>query len=145
MMTAHDLDNGRAVSIYNDEGVLGPDLLLVHCLDLRTRRRSAGWRARGRRSAISILSELRTGMGLPPTLAMMNAGVPIGLSLDTMAASDNSDTFNAMRITMGIERARAGDGKVYQPMRALAQATSEAAATIGLGVLAACATCPGPT
>ena len=72
-------------------------------------------------------------MGLPPTLAMMNAGVAIGLSLDTMAASDNSDMFNAMRITMGIERARAGDGKVYQPMQALAQATSEAAATIGLG------------
>jgi cytosine/adenosine deaminase-related metal-dependent hydrolase len=72
-------------------------------------------------------------MGLPPTLAMMQGGVPIGLSLDTMAASDNSDMFNAMRVTMGIERARAGDGSVYQPMQALGQATSEAAATLGLG------------
>ena len=72
-------------------------------------------------------------MGLPPTLAMMRAGVPIGLSLDTMAASDNSDMFNAMRVTMGIERARAGDGKVYQPMQALGQATWEAASTMGLG------------
>ena len=33
-------------------------------------------------------------------------GVAVSLSLDTMAASDNSDMFNAMRITMGIERAR---------------------------------------
>ena len=59
-------------------------------------------------------------------------GVPVCLSLDTMAASDNSDMFNAMRITMGIERARADDGKVYQPQQVLRQATSEAAAILGL-------------
>jgi cytosine/adenosine deaminase-related metal-dependent hydrolase len=132
MMTPHDLDNGRAVTIYNEEGVLGPDLLLVHCLQVN--EDEIGWMAKTRTPvSISILSEIRCGMGLPPTLAMMNAGVPIGLSLDTMAASDNSDMFSAMRVTMGIERARAGDGKVYQPMQALGQATWEAAATIGLG------------
>lgn len=132
MMTPHDLEKGRAVTIYNEEGVLGPDLLLVHCLQVN--EDEIGWMAKTRTPvSISILSEIRCGMGLPPTLAMMRAGVPIGLSLDTMAASDNSDMFNAMRVTMGIERARAGDGKVYQPMQALGQATWEAAATMGLG------------
>ena len=70
-------------------------------------------------------------MGMPPTLAMVNAGVPMSLSLDTMAASDNSDMFNAMRVTMGIERARAGDGSVYQPAQVLRHATSEGAAILG--------------
>ena len=132
MMTPHDLENGRAVSIYEQEGVLGPDLLLVHCIQVDDDE--IGHLARtGTPVSISILSEIRCGMGLPPTLAMMNAGVPVSLSLDTMAASDNSDMFNVMRVTMGIERARAGDGSVYHPRQALAQATTDGAASLGLG------------
>jgi cytosine/adenosine deaminase-related metal-dependent hydrolase len=72
-------------------------------------------------------------MGLPPVLAMMRGGVPVALSLDTMAAADCADMFNAMRITMGIERAKADDGSVYQPREALAQATTTAAHVLGLG------------
>ena len=71
--------------------------------------------------SISILSNLRCGMGIPPVLAMIAAGVAVCLSLDTMAAGDNADMFNAMRITMGIERAKADDGKVYQPRRCCAR------------------------
>jgi 5-methylthioadenosine/S-adenosylhomocysteine deaminase len=59
--------------------------------------------------------------------------VPVALSLDTMAAADCADMFNAMRITMGIERAKADDGSVYQPREALAQATTAAAHVLGLG------------
>jgi 5-methylthioadenosine/S-adenosylhomocysteine deaminase len=130
MMTRGDLENGRAVSIYRQEDVLGPDMLLVHCIQVNDEE--IRWLADSRTPvSISILSEMRCGMGLPPTLAMVDAGVPVCLSLDTMAASDNSDMFNVMRVTMGIERARAGDGKVYQPQQVLRQATSEAAAILG--------------
>jgi cytosine/adenosine deaminase-related metal-dependent hydrolase len=41
--------------------------------------------------------------------------------------------FNAMRITMGIERAKADDGSIYQPIEVLRQGTSTAASTLGLG------------
>ena len=130
MMTPGDLTNGRAVSIYHEDDALGPDMLLVHCIQVNDEE--IGWLAKTRTPvSISILSELRCGMGIPPTLAMMNAGVPVCLSLDTMAASDNSDMFNVMRVTMGIERGRAGDGKVFQPMQALRQATSDAASILG--------------
>jgi cytosine/adenosine deaminase-related metal-dependent hydrolase len=132
MMTPHDLEQGRAVSIYEREGVLGPDLLLIHCI--RVDDEEIGHLARsGTPVSISILSNLRCGMGLPPTLKLTRAGVPVGISMDTMAASDNSDMFNAMRITMGIERARADDGSAYQPMEVLRQGTTTAAATLGLG------------
>jgi 5-methylthioadenosine/S-adenosylhomocysteine deaminase len=94
--------------------VLGPDLLLVHCI--RVNDEEIGHLARTRTPvSISILSNLRCGMGLPPVLAMMRGGVDVSLSLDTMAAADCADMFNAMRITMGIERAKADDGSVYQP------------------------------
>jgi 5-methylthioadenosine/S-adenosylhomocysteine deaminase len=132
MMTEHDLEQGRSVSVYHEQGELGPDLLLVHCI--RVDEEEIGWLAEsGTPVSISILSNLRCGMGLPPTLAMTRAGVSVCLSLDTMAASDNSDMFNAMRITMGIERARASDGKVYQPSQVLRQATVDGAAVLGRG------------
>jgi 5-methylthioadenosine/S-adenosylhomocysteine deaminase len=132
MMTEHDLENGRAVGIYEREGALGPDLLLVHCI--RVDEDEIGYLARTRTPvSISILSNLRCGMGLPPVLSMMRGGVEVSLSLDTMAAADCADMFNAMRITMGIERAKAADGSVYQPREALAQATTKAAAALGLG------------
>jgi cytosine/adenosine deaminase-related metal-dependent hydrolase len=132
MMTEHDLENGRAVGIYEREGALGPDLLLVHCI--RVDQDEIGYLARTRTPvSISILSNLRCGMGLPPVLSMMRGGVEVSLSLDTMAAADCADMFNAMRITMGIERAKADDGSVYQPRQALAQATTKAAAALGLG------------
>ncbi len=82
--------------------------------------------------SISILSNLRCGMGLPPVLKMTQAGANVGISMDTMAAADNSDMFNAMRITMGIERAKADDGAAYQPMEVLRQGTCTAASTLGL-------------
>lgn len=132
MMTEHDLENGRAVDIYERAGVLGSDLLLVHCI--RVDEDEIGHLARSRTPvSISILSNLRCGMGLPPVLAMMRGGVQVALSLDTMAAADCADMFNAMRITMGIERAKADDGSVYQPREALAQATTTGAEVLGLG------------
>jgi 5-methylthioadenosine/S-adenosylhomocysteine deaminase len=132
MMVPHDLEQGRAVSIYHEHGALGPDLLLIHCIRVSDEE-IAHLAASGTPVSISILSNLRCGMGLPPVLKMLRAGVDIGISMDTMAAADNSDMFNAMRITMGIERAKADDGAAYQPMEVLRQGTTTAAKTLGLG------------
>jgi cytosine/adenosine deaminase-related metal-dependent hydrolase len=132
MMTPHDLENGRAVDIYERAGVLGDDLLLVHCI--RVNEEEIGHLARaGTPVSISILSNLRCGMGLPPVLAMTRAGVAVALSMDTMGASDNSDMFAAMRVTLGIERAKADDGSAFQPSEVLHQATGAGAAYLGFG------------
>jgi cytosine/adenosine deaminase-related metal-dependent hydrolase len=50
-----------------------------------------------------------------------------------MGASDNSDMFAVMRVTMGIERARAGDGSVFAPGEVIHQATTAGARYLGLG------------
>ncbi len=132
MMTPRDMANGRSVSIYHEHGVLGADLLLVHCIQANADE--IRWLADSHTPvSISIMSNLRCGMGLPPTLAMLRAGVDVVLSLDTMAASDNSDMFAAMRVTMGIERARFPEEPPYQPRDVLHQATAGAAAALGLG------------
>lgn len=132
MMTAHDVEQHRAVQVYHEDGALGPDLQLVHCI--RVNEEEIGWLAEsGTHVSISILSNLRCGMGLPPVLAMTRAGVALALSMDTMGASDNSDMFAAMRVTLGIERAKADDGSAFQPVEVLHQATAAGAAYLGLG------------
>jgi 5-methylthioadenosine/S-adenosylhomocysteine deaminase len=132
MMTPHDVEHQRAVQIYKESDALGPDLQLVHCI--RVNEEEIGWLAEsGTHVSISILSNLRCGMGLPPVLAMTRAGVAVALSMDTMGASDNSDMFAAMRVTLGIERAKADDGSVFQPSEVLHQATAAGAAYLGLG------------
>jgi 5-methylthioadenosine/S-adenosylhomocysteine deaminase len=131
MMTAHDVEEHRAVQIYHEHDALGPDLQLVHCI--RVNDEEIRWLAdSGTHVSISILSNLRCGMGLPPVLAMTRAGVAIALSMDTMGASDNSDMFAAMRVTLGIERAKADDGSAFQPAEVLHQATAAGAAYLGL-------------
>ncbi|MBV9423295.1 MAG: amidohydrolase family protein, partial [Solirubrobacterales bacterium] len=132
MMTAHDVEERRAIRIYRENDALGPDLQLVHCI--RVNEEEIGWLAEsGTHVSISILSNLRCGMGLPPVLAMTRAGVAVALSMDTMGASDNSDMFAAMRVTLGIERAKADDGSAFQPAEVLHQATAAGAAYLGLG------------
>jgi 5-methylthioadenosine/S-adenosylhomocysteine deaminase len=131
MMTPHDIEQHRSVQVYRDHDALGPDLQLVHCI--RVNEEEIGWLAdSGTHVSISILSNLRCGMGLPPVLAMTRAGVAVALSLDTMAAGDNADMFATMRITMGIERAKADDGAAYQPIEVLGQATAAGARYLGL-------------
>src|SRR5262245_11040972 len=82
--------------------------------------------------SVSLWSELRTGMGIPPVVDMMRAGVNVNLSLDTMAACDNSDVFAAMRVQMCVERGRHEDATVYQPEQVLRQATIDGARALGL-------------
>jgi 5-methylthioadenosine/S-adenosylhomocysteine deaminase len=132
MMTPHDIEQHRSVAVYRERDALGPDLQLVHCI--RVDEEEIGWLAdSGTHVSISILSNLRCGMGLPPVLAMTRAGVAVALSLDTMAAGDNADMFATMRITLGIERAKADDGAAFQPVEVLHQATTAGARYLGMG------------
>jgi cytosine/adenosine deaminase-related metal-dependent hydrolase len=131
MMTGHDVERVRAISVYREHGFLGPDHLLVHAIHANDDELSALAETRTPVS-VSLFSEMRTGMGIPPVVKMMRAGVNVNLSLDTMAASDNSDMFATMRTTMCVERGRYEDATVYQPDQVLRQATSEGARALGL-------------
>jgi 5-methylthioadenosine/S-adenosylhomocysteine deaminase len=132
MMTAHDVDRVRAITVYEENGVLGPDVLLVHAI--HTNEAERAYLAQTRTPvSLSILSELRTGMGIPPIVEMMQAGVPLCLSVDTMAASDNSDFFAVLRATLLVPRGQHGDATVYQPDQVLRHGTIDGARAMGIG------------
>lgn len=132
MMTAHDVERVRAISVYEEHQALGPDVLLVHAIHTNdAERRSLA--QTGTPVSLSVLSEMRVGMGLPPIVEMLQAGVPLCLSVDTMAASDNSDMFAVLRVTLGLARGMHQDAKVYQPDQVLRHGTIDGACALGLG------------
>jgi cytosine/adenosine deaminase-related metal-dependent hydrolase len=131
MMTAHDVERVRAISVYEEHEALGPDVLLVHAI--HTNESERAYLARTQTPvSLSILSELRTGMGIPPIVEMMAAGVPLCLSVDTMAASDNSDYFAVLRATLLVPRGQHGDATVYQPDQVLRHGTIDGARAMGI-------------
>ena len=130
--TRPDPEQPRAILAYRDAGYLGADHLLVHAVHANEEE-IAVLADTGTPVSVSIWSELRCGMGIPPVVEMMRAGVPVNLSLDTMAASDNSDMFAGMRAQMCVERGRHEDATCYQPDQVLRQATIDGAKALGLG------------
>ncbi len=131
MMTAHDIERVRAITVYEEHEALGPDVLLVHAI--HTNEAERRYLARTATPvSLSILSELRVGMGMPPIVEMLEAGVPLCLSVDTMAASDNSDMFSVLRVTLGVARGVHQNATVYQPDQVLRHATIDGAAALGL-------------
>jgi cytosine/adenosine deaminase-related metal-dependent hydrolase len=132
MMTAHDVERARAISIYKEHESLGPDVLLVHAIHTNEGER-AYLAETDTPVSISILSELRTGMGIPPIAEMMQAGVLLSLSCDTMAASDNSDYFAVLRSTLLVPRGQHENATIYQPDQVLRHGTIDGARALGIG------------
>jgi 5-methylthioadenosine/S-adenosylhomocysteine deaminase len=135
MMTTHDVERARAISIYEEHDALGPDVLLVHAVHTDASERAYLART-GTPVSLSIFSELRCGMGIPPIVEMMEARVPLCLSVDTMAASDNSDFFAVLRATLVVPRGQHENALVYQPDQVLRHGTLDGARAMGLGEVA---------
>ncbi len=119
------------VHILHEEGLLGPDMLLAHCLYISPREREH-LAANRIPVTMSPLSSLRLGMGAPPINGHLAAGISVSLSLDTTAISACADVFSAMRVAVGLEAIANLDAEALSPRRALELATIEGARALGL-------------
>ena len=68
-------------------------------------------KAAGTSVSFAPTSELRIGFGIPPVAAFLDAGVPIGLSVDTVELVGNADMFAIMKTIAG-HRERQGRERV---------------------------------
>jgi len=83
--------------------------------------------------SIAPTSELRIGFGLPPTTAFLDAGIPVGLSVDTVELVGNADMFAIMKTTQGIANGKAESEFKLSARRVLELATIEGARSMGIG------------
>jgi cytosine/adenosine deaminase-related metal-dependent hydrolase len=76
------------------------------------------------------MTEMRT-MGFPPITELLEAGVLVSISLDTLAMPTNADVLGHLRTVLSVEQARRGS-PLITPRRVLEMATIDAARDLGL-------------
>jgi 5-methylthioadenosine/S-adenosylhomocysteine deaminase len=92
----------------------------------------AAMKAAGSSISLAPTSELRIGFGLPPTTAFLEAGIPVGLSVDTVTLTGNADMFTIMRTIQAIENGRAESEFKLGARRVVELATIEGARSMGI-------------
>jgi len=83
--------------------------------------------------SMSPYTELRIGFGMPLAADMLAAGIPVGLSIDTVALSGDADMFAIMKAIQNVENGRALDEFRLPARRVLEIATIGGARSMGLG------------
>jgi 5-methylthioadenosine/S-adenosylhomocysteine deaminase len=111
--------------------LLGKDMQIVHGIVL-TAEEIAAIKAAGASVSLSPTTELRIGFGFPQTANLLAAGIPVGLSVDTVELSGNADMFGIMKFIQNIENARSESEFKLSARRVLELATIEGARSMGM-------------
>lgn len=122
------------VQLLSEDGLLGPDLLLAHCLYLLPDEQRLV-AEHGIPVTVSPLSELRLAMGYAPVAELLAAGVDVSLSLDTTAIAGAADPFQAMRLALGLANVARQDACAITPRAVLRMATLGGARALGLDTI----------
>ncbi|MEU7896597.1 amidohydrolase family protein [Nonomuraea sp. NPDC049152] len=110
-------------------GLLGEDVQVIHAVHADENDIGALARTRTRVS-LSPLTEMRT-MGFPLLTELLEAGVQVSLSLDTLAMPTSADILGHLRAIISVEAARTGS-PLITPRRLLQLATIDGAKDLGL-------------
>jgi len=122
------------VRTYADEGLLGPDLQLVHLNNASAAEIALAAEA-GTPVSVSPWTELQIGYGQPVTGELLAAGLPVGLSVDTTMLSGNADLFAVMKVTQACANGQARHEFALTARDVLRLATIDGARSLGLGAV----------
>jgi len=112
--------------------LLGKDMQIVHAT-VATKEEIEAIKAAGASVSFSPFTELRIGFGLPQTAEFLAAGVPVGLSVDTVELSGNADMFGIMKLVQNVANGRSEDEFKLTARRVLELGTIEGARSMGIG------------
>ncbi|MFF4834371.1 amidohydrolase [Streptomyces sp. NPDC001315] len=121
----------RPVELLDSLGLLGPDVLLAHAVDL-TGPEIAALARTGTSVAHCPVSNLKLGCGIAPVARMLGAGVTVGLGTDGAVSSNSLDVLGAVRQAALVHKA-GGDPTAVGAEQAVRMATIEGARALGLG------------
>jgi 5-methylthioadenosine/S-adenosylhomocysteine deaminase len=121
---------GQVNTIYK-ANLLRQDMQIIHAIVV-TKDEIAAIKAAGASISISPFSELRIGFGIPQTGELIAAGIPVGLSVDTVELTGNADMFGIMKLTQNIENGKAENEFKLTARRVLELGTIEGARSMGI-------------
>lgn len=120
-----------AVQILGREGLLGPDVQLVHGIYASQADRDL-MASTDTTLSVSPASELLFGWGAPQITEMLDAGVGLSLSIDNTMLVGHADPFTGMRLALSLGAADLGAELALSPRRVLELATIDGARDLGL-------------
>ncbi|MFK0112740.1 amidohydrolase [Streptomyces sp. NPDC091217] len=121
----------RPVELLDSLGLLGPDVLLAHAVDLTGPEIAAIARS-GTAVAHCPVSNLKLGCGIAPVPRLLGAGVTVGLGTDGAVSSNSLDVLGAVRQAALVHKA-GGDPTAVGAEQAVRMATIGGARALGLG------------
>jgi cytosine/adenosine deaminase-related metal-dependent hydrolase len=114
-----------------ERGLLGADLQVVHAV-VASPAEIRALAGAGAVVSVSPFSELRIGFGTPQVRALLDEGVPVGLSVDSTVLTGNADPFGIMKVTQASANGRAEDEFGLSTREVLRMATIDGARSLGL-------------
>ncbi len=103
-------------------GVLGPNLIAVHCVHLSADE-IALFNERGVHVAHCPVSNLKLASGIAPIKAMVDAGINVGIGTDGCASNNRLDMFAETRLATLLQKGISGDAAALPALKALEMAT----------------------
>jgi 5-methylthioadenosine/S-adenosylhomocysteine deaminase len=103
-------------------GVLGPNLIAVHCVHLEPHEIQL-FKERGVHVAHCPVSNLKLASGIAPVKAMLEAGVNVGIGTDGCASNNRLDMFAETRLATLLQKGVSGDAAALPALQALQMAT----------------------
>jgi 5-methylthioadenosine/S-adenosylhomocysteine deaminase len=112
----------RAIERLERLGVLGPNLIAVHCVHMHATE-IALFRERGVHVAHCPTSNLKLASGIAPIKAMLEAGINVGIGTDGCASNNRLDMFAETRLASLLQKGVSGDAAALPALQALEMAT----------------------
>jgi 5-methylthioadenosine/S-adenosylhomocysteine deaminase len=122
----------RMIGQLDQQGMLGEHVQLIHALYTDEAERAAV-RDSGASISISPWSELLIGYGVSPVRQLLDSGVLLTLSIDTLPLTGTADLWSVARLATGLLRGEAEQELAVGTRRILELATIDAARGLGLG------------
>ncbi|MEQ1946784.1 MAG: amidohydrolase family protein [Bryobacteraceae bacterium] len=120
------------VEAHAKEGLLGKDVQIIHALSVTPAEIEMVAKS-GTQVSVSPGSELRIGYGFTKISEYLDAGVPLGVSIDNTALSGDANMFGILKMIRNIENAKKHDEFAMTARRVLELGTIDGAKTLGLG------------
>lgn len=111
-------------------GVLGPNLIAVHCVHLNAVEIEMFAHA-GVHVAHCPVSNLKLASGIAPIKAMLEAGINVGIGTDGTASNNRLDMLAETRLAALLQKGVSGDAASLPAWQALEMATLNAARALG--------------
>ena len=112
-------------------GCLDKDTQIIHAIVV-TPDEIKAIKAAGASVSISPFSELRIGFGIPQIAALLDAGIPLGLSVDTVELTGNADMFGIMKLVQNLANGQSENEFKLTARRVLELGTIEGARSMGI-------------